>query len=162
MPTVLPGTGVRVSVGNIAAQIYFVSPRQVNFLVPPNLRPGAAEVQVFVDGLVGPRVPVRLNRASPAFFEGVSGFALTAHVDGRLVLPADPAGPGDVVVSYATGLGETSPSQVYGQIPRAAAWIRDFDTFKLTIADRAVDTDDILSGISFLSILEPHQCTPTA
>src|SRR5215472_6971027 len=32
LPTVLPGTGVRVLIGGLPAIIYFVSPGQINFL----------------------------------------------------------------------------------------------------------------------------------
>src|SRR5438132_9456815 len=40
LPTILPGTGVRVLVGNLPANIYFVSPTQINFLVPSSLLSG--------------------------------------------------------------------------------------------------------------------------
>ena len=40
LPTVLPGTGVHVTVGNLPATMYYVSPDQINFLVPANLLPG--------------------------------------------------------------------------------------------------------------------------
>lgn len=149
MPTVLPGTGVRVSVGNIAAQIYYVSPKQINFLVPSNLRPGPFEVQVFADGVVGPRVPVRIAGAAPAFFEAPEGHALSARVDGSVVLPDQPAAPGDILITYATGLGETAPSQTYGQIARTAAWIRDPAAAQLTLGGREIVSDDILyMGVS--------------
>src|SRR5207302_7358154 len=39
LPTILPGTGVQVLVGGLLASIYFVSPTQINFLVPSNLLP---------------------------------------------------------------------------------------------------------------------------
>lgn len=149
MPTVLPGTGVRVSVGNIAAQIYYVSPKQVNFLVPANLRPGPFELQVFVDGVVGPRVPVKVAEAAPAFFEAPEGYALSAQPDGSVILPEQPVAPGSVVVTYATGLGETAPAQTYGQVARAAAWIRNPGNARLLLGDREVDPDNILyMGIS--------------
>jgi uncharacterized protein (TIGR03437 family) len=50
LPTVLPGTGVHVTVGNLPATIYYVSPDQINFLVPANLLPAASTVQVVLDG----------------------------------------------------------------------------------------------------------------
>lgn len=149
MPTVLPGTGVRVSVGNIAAQIYYVSPKQVNFLVPANLRPGAFDLQVFVDGVVGPRVPVRVAESAPAFFEAPEGYALSARADGSVLLPEQPAEPGEVVVTYATGLGDTAPAQTYGQIARSAAWIRNLAGARVSLGGREIDSDDILyMGVS--------------
>ena len=46
LPTVLPGSGVRILVGDLLANPYYISPTQINFLVPPNLRPGATAVRV--------------------------------------------------------------------------------------------------------------------
>src|ERR1700694_1297248 len=59
LPTVVPGTGVRVSVGGILANIYFVSPGQINFLVPALLTAGPSYVQVFLDGRAGPQVSLQ-------------------------------------------------------------------------------------------------------
>jgi uncharacterized protein (TIGR03437 family) len=59
LPSVLFGTGVRVWVAGIQAAIYYVSDKQINFLVP-DLRPGQVEIRVSRDSLYGPavRVPV--------------------------------------------------------------------------------------------------------
>ena len=56
LPVVLPGTGVRVLMGGIPAHIYYVSPGQVNFLIPNNLRPAPVTVQLVRDGTAGPSV----------------------------------------------------------------------------------------------------------
>src|SRR5207302_7350226 len=40
LPTALPGTDVRVIIGGLPANLYYVSPTQINFLVPANLLPG--------------------------------------------------------------------------------------------------------------------------
>jgi uncharacterized protein (TIGR03437 family) len=45
LPTTLIGTGVRVLVNKTPAHLYFVSPTQVNFLVPEFL-PGPVELQL--------------------------------------------------------------------------------------------------------------------
>src|ERR1700682_2532016 len=42
LPTVLIGTGVRVFINRILVNIYYVSPTQVNVLVPASLVPGPA------------------------------------------------------------------------------------------------------------------------
>src|SRR5437868_14945087 len=46
LPTTLVGTGVKVTVGNVLANLYFVSPTQINFLVPCILVAGPAEITV--------------------------------------------------------------------------------------------------------------------
>src|SRR5260370_35406638 len=46
LPTVLPGTGDRILVGNLLANILDVSPKQVNYLVPSTLLPGPVNDQM--------------------------------------------------------------------------------------------------------------------
>src|SRR5438067_825731 len=69
LPTILPGTGVRVFVRSLAAHIYYVSPTQINFLVPSSLLPGPAEVQLVLDNLAGPAVLVDIAPSAPALFQ---------------------------------------------------------------------------------------------
>jgi hypothetical protein len=80
LPTVLPNTGVRVLVNGLPANPYYVSPTQINFLVPPNLLPGPSTVQVVIDGLAGPQVPVTL------FFSWISRISSRPGSMGRLLL----------------------------------------------------------------------------
>ena len=88
LPTVLPGTGVHVLVGNLPATIYYVSPDQINFLVPANLLPGPSTVQVVLDGHSGPAVAVKLAAASPGLFQLDAHNAVALHVDGTVVTSA--------------------------------------------------------------------------
>src|SRR5258706_4072234 len=58
LPTVLIGSGVRVLVNQISANLYYVSPTQVNFLIPTLLAPGPAVVQLTIDGRAGPAITI--------------------------------------------------------------------------------------------------------
>src|SRR5207302_8911426 len=51
--------------------------------------------------------------------------------------------PGDIVVLYATGLGETTPPVIYGQLPTAAASLKQIRDFKVLLAGVAVDADAV-------------------
>src|SRR5579883_770620 len=121
LPTVLPGTGVRVLVANILANPIYVSPSQINLLVPPNLIPGTVNVSVVVDSWAGPAVPVQISSIAPALFQLDEQNAIATHADGSLVTPGAPAKPGDTIVLYATGLGQTAPPVLYGILPASAA-----------------------------------------
>src|SRR5579862_9906144 len=66
LPTVLIGTGLQVLINQIESNIYYVSPTQVNLLVPPLLVAGPATVQLVVDGLAGPAVTITLGPVAPA------------------------------------------------------------------------------------------------
>jgi uncharacterized protein (TIGR03437 family) len=69
LPTVLEGTGVRVLINQIFADVYYVSPGQVNVLIPPSLTAGPVTVQLVNDGLAGPPVTITLSASAPVLFE---------------------------------------------------------------------------------------------
>jgi uncharacterized protein (TIGR03437 family) len=133
LPTVLPGTGVHVTVGNLAADIYYVSPDQINFLVPAILVPGPSTVQVVLEGHSGPEVKITLAAASPALFQLDAQNAIAILPDGTLITPQAPAKPGDIVILYATGLGQTVPSVPYGELFNQAALLQRFANFRLVL-----------------------------
>src|SRR5713226_8491781 len=66
LPTVLPGTGVRVLIGGLPATPYYVSPTQINFLVPVALLPGPSDFQIVLDAHAGPLISILLAPAAPA------------------------------------------------------------------------------------------------
>jgi uncharacterized protein (TIGR03437 family) len=132
LPIVLGASETEVFINHYPADLYYVSPIQINFLVPPNMTPGAAVVQVTIDGLAGPAIAVTLAAAAPGLFELPIGTcqppafaslqcAVATEADGSVLTPALPAKPGDIVILYATGLGAVTPPAIYGQLPTAAA-----------------------------------------
>jgi uncharacterized protein (TIGR03437 family) len=149
LPTVLPGSGVRVLVGGLLANPYYVSPTQINFLVPPNLLPGATSVQIVIDGWAGPLISVPLAAASPALFQLDSQNAVATRGDGSVITTAAPAKPGDVVVLYATGLGQTTPPIAYCELPWAATWLKQPGDFRVILDGVPLDARAILyAGIA--------------
>ena len=139
MPTVLPGTGLRVLIGNVPAHIYFVSPTQVNFLVPANLRPGIVDFQLVLDGRAGPALQIPIARTSPGLFQQEAGVAVLSRVDGSLATRTAPARAGDHIVLYATGLGDTIPPLTYGRVAKDAARIAAVQEFQVLLNGRPVD-----------------------
>jgi uncharacterized protein (TIGR03437 family) len=138
LPTVLIGAGVRVSVNNIQAALYYVSPGQINFLVP-ELRAGDAEIRVSRDGVYGPAVRVRIADVSPALFHMDPEFAVATRADGTVLTRDNPAAPGDIVIFYATGLGATRPRFLNGEVPAAAAALERIAAFRILVAGRPAD-----------------------
>ncbi len=143
LPAILPGTGVRVLVGGIPAHIYYVSPDQVNFLIPSNLRPSALTVQLVRDGTAGPAAPVTLREEAPALFQLDLLTVVASHLDYSLVSDAAPACPGEWVILWATGLGPVTPPAAYGRIPTQAAQITRRDSFRVLLDGVAVVPDRI-------------------
>jgi uncharacterized protein (TIGR03437 family) len=103
------GPGVRVVVAGSAVPLYYVSPTQINFLVPTSLRPATVDVRVYRQGVYGPTVQVPVADAAPALFPAPGGYLLASHADFSLVTPEAPAAPGEVVVLWGTGFGITNP-----------------------------------------------------
>jgi uncharacterized protein (TIGR03437 family) len=144
LPTVLAGTGVGVLINNISANIYYVSPTQVNLLVPTSLVPGPAMLQLVVDGLGGPAIPIMLQAAAPSFFQSDATTVLGVHLNGSTITAAAPAQPGEIVILFASGLGPTNPAAIPNQIPQAAASVTPLSSFSLLINGVAVSPQQIL------------------
>jgi uncharacterized protein (TIGR03437 family) len=169
LPTVLPGTGVRVWVGGIAAPIFYVSATQVNFLVPGSLRATTVEVQVFRDGVVGPAVPMLLRDVAPALFLMDSQFVIASHLDFALVTAGTPARPGAWVVLWATGLGKSDDGLADPDvIPTQAAWIVRQSEFRVLLNGTAVPPERIAyvglaplcAGLYQINLLLPLDVDP--
>ncbi len=143
LPTVLPGTGVRILVGGVLANLYYVSPLQINFLVPPNLLPGASDLQVVIDGLSGPLIPIQLAATAPALFQLDAQNAVTTRDDGSAITPDKPVKPGDDVILYVTGLGQTVPPVQYCELPTRAAPLKQLADLKVVLDGIVVDASNI-------------------
>jgi uncharacterized protein (TIGR03437 family) len=144
LPTSLVGTGVTVSIDNIAVPILFVSPNQVNFLIPGNLRTGRRLLRLLVNGRTGPDVPIVIADSSPGLFQMEGSAAIATHADGSLITPDSPAEPGEVVVIYAAGLGATQPAFNGLTIPNAAASITARAHFAVLLNEVPVPDSHIL------------------
>ena len=135
LPTALAGTGLRISIGSISVPILFVSPSQVNFLVPPSMRVGRHKLLLTLDSRTGPEVDIDVTDVSPGAFPLDSKYVIATHADGRLVDPAAPAQPGQVLIVYAVGLGQTVPRLVNLILPRAPAQIEKLGQFRVLLND---------------------------
>jgi uncharacterized protein (TIGR03437 family) len=144
LPTVLGGTGVHVLINNIPANIYYVSPTQVNLLIPTSLIAGPAMLQLVVDALAGPAIPIMLQTAAPSFFQSDATTVLGVHLNGTTITSASPAKAGEVVVLFASGLGPTNPAAIPDQIPQTAASITPMSNFSMLINGVAVNPQQIL------------------
>lgn len=144
LPLVLAGTGVRVSIGEVPAHIYYVSPTQVNLLIPSNLLPGPAELQLTLDGRAGPAVRIELAAAAPALFLLNERWIIACRADGSVITEENPARSGEIVILYATGLGRTVPNPRSGELPRRAAPLERLAEFDVLLDGEAVGAARLL------------------
>ncbi len=130
MPTSLNGVGVTVN-GELAA-VSFVSPTQINALVPADIIPGPAEIRIIGGGSAIPAVDVLISPLSPAFFLWTPSYAAATHVDGTPAVKAGefpnmvtvPAKPGELIILMGTGFGPTAPAPPLGQVASGNAQSR--------------------------------------
>jgi uncharacterized protein (TIGR03437 family) len=139
LPTILPGTGVSVYINHIRAHMYYVSPTQINVLIPADTYAGPAQLQIELDNIYGPVIPITLTPSAPALFQMDAQTAIAVHADGSLLTAAAPGRPGEEVVLYATGLGVINPPLAYGEIPQAAAQLKDRARFQVIFDGAPMD-----------------------
>src|ERR1700690_1515339 len=99
--------GVRVLLnGTEPAFVSYVSPHQVNLVVPTDLVGQTATLQLANNGKAGPMVTLAMHDSAPALFLDLDGTtAIAIHSDGTAVTAQSPARGGEAVKLYATGLG---------------------------------------------------------
>jgi uncharacterized protein (TIGR03437 family) len=137
LPTMLNYT--QVIVDNSPVALFYVSPTQINFMVPAGDGVGQMTVQVVREGLAGPVIALPVLNAAPALFVWGANYALATHADYSLVTEAAPAQPGEIVVLFATGLGKTAPNPGIGEIPTYSAPIVNLATLQVTFAGTPLD-----------------------
>jgi uncharacterized protein (TIGR03437 family) len=136
--------GVTVFVGGLATGIFYVSPTQINFLIPYELIPGTTKIYVERNGVKGPDAMVQLNNTSPGLFEWNGNLAVAQHLDGKVVSPDLPASAGEIIVLYAAGLGHTAPSTQSGRLAQQAAQITSRASFQILLDGNPVAAENIL------------------
>ncbi|MBI3279703.1 MAG: hypothetical protein HYZ57_07680 [Acidobacteria bacterium] len=139
LPTALPNTRARVFLDHIAAGLYYASPNQINFVVPPRLRAGPVELRIETEGVLGPAVRLELAEAAPALFSA-EDYALATHADGSLINTDAPAQPGEIVVLYATGLGGLNLRLDDLVAPDSAVRLARLEEFRVLLNGETIDS----------------------
>jgi uncharacterized protein (TIGR03437 family) len=118
LPTSLDG--VSVSAGGQSAYISYVSPTQINALVP-NVGAGMIPVTVTNANGTSAKFLATVQLTEPGFFQW-GNYAVATRTDYSLAvkngtfqgITTTPAKPGDVIILWGTGFGPTSPSAPVG------------------------------------------------
>lgn len=121
LPTNLDG--VSVLIDNKPAYVEYVSPTQLNVLVPDDATLG--NVTVAVTNSVGTASSTAEKQEfAPAFFTFPELYVAAVHANGTLIGPSGlfstvtttPARPGEVIMLYGTGFGPTNPPTPTNQL----------------------------------------------
>ncbi len=101
---------VQVFVANRAAEMVYVSDRQINFVVPENTPVGTVNLVVSTPLALSATVPVTSISPSPGiFFNTANGYGAVLTAGTALTTEQRPVGTGDTVEVYCTGLGAAAP-----------------------------------------------------
>jgi len=97
---------VRVEINNQRLPLFFVSPNQINAMIPHNYQPVQnAVLRVIRDNVPGTPVRVDIVPAVPGIFQQASGVGVVVNQNGSVNGPNSGERPGRAIVIYATGLG---------------------------------------------------------
>jgi uncharacterized protein (TIGR03437 family) len=119
LPTLL--AGIKMTIGGIDSPLFYVGTGQVNAQVPFEMTPGS-QTQVIAraisaSGTEVDAVPatIAVGTAQPGIFLAGSTQGAILNAANQLVNSTNPAGAGDVIVIFCTGLGALTPAAQTGQ-----------------------------------------------
>ena len=123
LPLPLELAGTRVRINGVAAPLFFVSPGQVNFIVPAGVQSGSGVIEILSGDQTLSRGAVSLSTVVASLFtanssgagapaalftsDGVA-YRAVGNPDGS----ANPVSPGDYLVLFGTGFRNSSPGMV--------------------------------------------------
>jgi uncharacterized protein (TIGR03437 family) len=123
MPAQLDGVSVKVN--GKSAYLFYISPTQINILIPPDALSGPIQVQLTNNGVVSNVLTVQSQAQSLSFFEvpsaGGQHYVVGRHLDGGLIGPdslypglSTPVKPGEDIYIVANGFGPTDVPVISG------------------------------------------------
>jgi uncharacterized protein (TIGR03437 family) len=161
-------SNTQVMINGIAAPLVYVSPDQINAIVPYEVAGSAeATIQVLFGGTPSPSWSVPVSAASPSVFtvsgSGV-GQASVVNADGSANSASNPAARGTFVQIYATGGGQTTPGSSTGAVAAGAANLLETPVVQIGGVNAQViyagAAPGEVDGVVQLNVLIPASLTP--
>lgn len=117
-------TGTQVTVNGTPVPIFYSTPTQLGIQIPVELTGTSGTLQVTVNGRSSAAQSISVSPFSPGVFtwsQDGRGAGTITHANGVPVSSQDPARPGEVVIVYATGLGQVTPAAQTGMRANGAS-----------------------------------------
>jgi uncharacterized protein (TIGR03437 family) len=120
MPTSVDGVSVVLTANGAPRRAYvgYVSPTQVNFLLPSDLGNTTVQVQVRNGAGITAQAPITTQANAGQLLTLDGKYVLGVHADGSVLKKA---APGETVTVYYTGGGTATPALIPGQVPAVPA-----------------------------------------
>ncbi len=116
--------GVQATVNGQPAPIFYALPSQLGIQIPFEVTGTSATLALVVSGKASTSATVSLSPVSPGIFTLAAtgqGVGAITHVNGSPVTTQNPAQRGELVIVYATGLGQVTPAVPTGALPMGAS-----------------------------------------
>lgn len=133
LPTSTPNGEVFVQLQGIRLPLFFVSPNQINALVPADFLAGNLTLQVYRDITRGPATTITISAEAPEIFRLDTEFAAATHADGRVITAELPAVADEVIVIYGTGFGPLKSNGANLTVPDRAIEVRRAADYRVRI-----------------------------
>jgi uncharacterized protein (TIGR03437 family) len=132
--------GTSVIIGGLQAPLYFVSPGQINALIPSELAPGPPyQLIVNNNGALSTPQSIQSTAVTPGVETLPSGYANAQHAtDGSAVTDASPAKPGESIVVYLAGMGATTVPVPSGTAAPSSPFADTVDAPSITLNSEPV------------------------
>ena len=167
--TALPAqlAGVSVTVGGLPAYVAYVSPTQLNLLLPTDdvtgplqvrlISPlGSATANVTMQGYAPGFFPLRLDRQYAVATHGDS--TLVAHTGSVAGVTSRPAQPGETIVLWGTGFGPTAPQAPSGQVLAGAFPLATPNDLQVTIGGAVAQV--AFAGVTVAGVCQLNVVVP--
>jgi uncharacterized protein (TIGR03437 family) len=123
--------GVSVTIGGKPAYVEYVSPAQINVLMPTGVAAGDVAVSITSSPAHSASASSTMSDADPALFLWNGRYAVAQHADYTGVAATSPAKPGEVILLYGTGFGATTPASRVGEIAHEPAPLPSLPSAKI-------------------------------
>lgn len=122
LPTSLNGTSVNITINGITTQaiLYYVSPGQINAIIPSATPTGTGQITVTVNGQTSAPSPIAVVKSAFGMLSlnGVgNGPAAVYDVNSHYIGLTNAANPGDFITVWGTGLGPVTGDETILQQP---------------------------------------------
>src|ERR1700677_5174769 len=110
-PTLPTGLGgVQVLVNGVPTAVRYVSPGQINAVIPLGIDTGIASIQVVNSSGTSNTVSNYMGATQPGIFNGATSAPAVFHANNTIVSASNPAVIGEELMIYLTGLGTLDSS----------------------------------------------------
>jgi uncharacterized protein (TIGR03437 family) len=139
--------GVSVTIGGIAAPLFYVSDGQINAQIPNELQAGQQyEVHAEVNGLYTNPVAITTAAVEPGLASFADGSVIAQDTAYNLISSDNPAHSGEVIILYATGMGATNPPVATGAVAPGSPLANVTVAPKVTVG--TADAQVLFAGLS--------------